>query len=176
MQLLRKYLKLFCHVFVFVMLPFLTYIPSSAQITCVDYRGIQVVSISAAGLMDIAMAGIAPTGGPAIYYNPNAVPWFSPQTQLFFYAHECAHHVLAHIAQGVSFQQEQEADCWGIVTLYDRGLISDIGVRFIQSDLARAGRADWTHLPGPIRGINLIGCLTQFSIAYRQQHQPPFLR
>jgi hypothetical protein len=86
--------------------------------------------------------------------------WVSPATRRFFYAHECAHHALGHTL-GASYptQREQQADCWAIRTLVSAGQIGSSDLREIQSDVARLGRADWTHLPGPQRAINLNACL-----------------
>lgn len=134
----------------------------SAQITydgCVDFRGAAVASVSRPGLGDVASATYAPNGAPVIYYDPNVLSWLSPQTRLFFYGHECGHHVLAHSVRNIPLSREQEADCFGIRELFRRGLLSRSDLTAIQNDLARAGTGDWTHLPGPQRAINLERCL-----------------
>lgn len=139
-------------------------IPLSAfgQITydgCVDYRGVPVASIVNNGLPDVAMATYAQNGAPVILYNPSALAWLSHPTRLFFYAHECAHHVLAHGVRGHPLAREQEADCWGIRQLVSMGMLDNQGVFAVQNDMARVGRGDWTHLPGVPRAINLAACL-----------------
>lgn len=126
---------------------------------CVDFRGLPVGSIGNAAAPDVAMATYAPNGLPVIIYNPYILGWLSPQTRLFFYAHECAHHVLAHGVRSIPLTREQEADCWGIQQLTNMGLLNDADIGVVQQDLARAGQGDWTHLPGPIRAINLRLCL-----------------
>jgi hypothetical protein len=134
-----------------------------AQVTyegCRDVRGIPVASMVNFGLNDVAMANLAPNGAPVIQYNPNVLAWLAPQTRLFFYAHECAHHARGHAFGSVHpLSQEQDADCTGIRFLVEGGYLSEDDVGVIQADLSRAGRGDWTHLPGPQRAINLRSCL-----------------
>ena len=133
-----------------------------AQVTfdgCSDFRGLPVASILNPALPDVAMASLAPNGAPIIQYNPNVLITLSPQTRMFFYAHECAHHALAHMARNIPFRQEQEADCWAIQTLVQRGIFTLQGdVAAVQRDLAFSP-GDWTHVPGPQRQFNLQACL-----------------
>jgi hypothetical protein len=136
--------------------------PADAQITydgCRDFRGTPVASISRPNLGDVAVATYDGNGNPVILYDPNVLTWLSPQTRLFFYGHECGHHVLAHAVRNIPFQAEQEADCFGIRELFKRGLLDSDDLLAIQTDLARMARGDWTHLPGPQRAINLEACL-----------------
>lgn len=125
---------------------------------CRDVNGIAVASVSNPGLQDVAQATIL-NGSPIIYYNPSVLSWTRPQTRLFFYAHECGHHALGHVLSGLRLGQEQEADCWGITRLKRLNLLSDRDVTLVQADIARFGKGDWTHLPGPQRAINLRECL-----------------
>ena len=72
----------------------------SAQVTfdgCLDIRGMAVASIPNNNLNDVAMAVLSPKDEPVIIYNPLALSWSQPQTRLFFYYHECAHHALGHV-------------------------------------------------------------------------------
>jgi len=136
-----------------------------AQVTfdgCVDFRGLPVASILNFNLPDVAMASWAPNGAPVIQYNPRVLAQLAPQTRVFFYAHECAHHALAHTIRNIPFQQEQEADCWAIQTLVQRGTL-DPGrdVTVVQRDLSFSS-GDWTHVPGPQRQFNLRACLGGF--------------
>ena len=126
---------------------------------CVDYRGIPVASIANMQIQDVAIATNAPNGAPIIVYNPGSLSWLAAATRLFFYAHECAHHVLGHGVSGHPLSKEQEADCWGIKELVNRDAISGSDLTEIQNDIARFARADWTHLAGPQRAINLSACL-----------------
>src|SRR5437016_2336337 len=63
---------------------------------CVDSRGIPVASVRQPGLGDVAKSTLDPKGRPVIVYDPVVLSWFHPQTRLFWYAHECAHHALGH--------------------------------------------------------------------------------
>ena len=128
--------------------------------TCRDIQGNLVASISDSTVNDIAVARVF-NGRPVIVYNPIVVAWTQPVTRLFFYAHECGHHALGHLLQGLRLGQEQEADCWSIRTLVKKGLFSDSDISAVQADIARMGRGDWTHLPGPQRAINLRACLRE---------------
>jgi len=125
---------------------------------CVDARGIPVASIPAPGLNDIAAAALDRFGRPVIYYNPGAFQ-YGRLIRLFFYTHECGHHALGHTFVSRPVTQEQEADCWAIRTLVQKGLVSDSEMIQIQMTIARFGRGDWTHVPGPQRAINLRHCL-----------------
>jgi hypothetical protein len=135
---------------------------ASAQVTfdgCVDFRGIPVASILNPQLPDVAAANWAPNQAPIIIYNPYVLARLSPQTRLFFYAHECAHHALAHGIRNIPFAQEQEADCWAIRTLVARRMLDPYrDVAAIQQDLSFSP-GDWTHVPGPRRAFNLRACL-----------------
>lgn len=105
------------------------------------------------------MATYAPNGAPVIIYNPNVLTWVTPATRVFFYAHECAHHVLGHGVRGHPLLREQEADCWAVQQLTGRGIFGDQEINAVQWDLSRFARGDWSHLPGPIRAINLRACI-----------------
>lgn len=129
---------------------------------CVDLLGRPVASIPAA-IDDIAKASLAPNGRPVIYYNPQVLSAVAPQTRVFFYMHECGHHALGHAVVSIPFTREQQADCFAIVQLVSNGVFDDYDVRVVQRELARFGIADWTHLPGPRRAINLRACLASAS-------------
>lgn len=123
---------------------------------------IPVASVRNDNLQDVAQANYQrlPNGAviPVIFYNARVLSWLQPATRVFFYAHECAHHVLDHMGRGLPLGHEQEADCWAIITLVRTGTLSDPDITTIQRDIARAGRGDWTHLPGPQRAFNLRRC------------------
>jgi hypothetical protein len=129
---------------------------------CVDSSGVPVVSVPA-NIPDIAMARILADGRPAILYNLYVLSWVSAPTRLFFYAHECAHHVLGHLTAALGSDAEHKADCWAIRTLQDSQLVDDTDISAIQLDIARFGRGDWAHLPGPARAIDLRECLNEIS-------------
>jgi hypothetical protein len=105
-----------------------------AQITfdgCTDIRGIPVASIRSDNIDDIAYANII-NGQPVIFYNIRVLSWLEPQTRLFMYAHECAHHVLGHtLGTSHPLSREQEADCWAIKELKERDIVDDDDIEVI---------------------------------------------
>ncbi len=129
---------------------------------CADFRGVPVASVMNPQHNDVASATYI-NGQPIIIYNPTVLSSMSRQTRLWMYAHECAHHALAHAIRNIPFSQEQEADCWGIRTLTEQGLLDDDDLLVIQRELGRFGPGDWTHLPGRQRAINLRRCLRRSS-------------
>jgi hypothetical protein len=135
---------------------------AGAQITfegCRDINGVPVGSEMSTAIGDIAIATIA-GGRPMIFYNPQVVAQTPASVRLFFYAHECGHHKLGHILQGrINIDAEQEADCFGIRLLVERGVFKEAQVSEVQRMLHYFGRGDWSHLPGPRRAINLRRCL-----------------
>ena len=136
--------------------------PAHGQITfdgCINAGGVAVASIRLDTLPDVAMATADQLGRPLIYYNPHVLAQLHSATRLFFYAHECGHHRLAHTFAGSHpLTREQAADCWGIRELVSRNLLTERDIDAVQSDLSRSP-GDWTHLPGPYRAINLRACL-----------------
>jgi len=134
-----------------------------AQVTfdgCRDIRGVPVASVLDYTVRDVAVASLAPDGSPIIRFNPTVLSWFRPETRLFWYAHECGHHALGH-AFGTTHPLaiEQAADCFAVRELDRIGAISQRDLRGIRDDLSQTGPGDWTHLPGPVRAVNLDRCL-----------------
>jgi hypothetical protein len=96
---------------------------------------------------------------PVIRYNPQVLPQLRPETRLFVYAHECAHHALGYSAdEATTMAMERRADCWAVETLMRSGLLKDPGVLTdIRVDLVRSPQ-DWPALPGPPRAFDLEAC------------------
>ena len=124
---------------------------------CTDpMNGQPIPSVASTAIGDIAMAIRNPR--PLIVYNPRVSNSVSPQTRVFFYWHECAHHQLGHtLGSGHPRMNEQMADCWAIRALAPG--MSPYDFQVIQRDIAMAGRGDATHDPGPIRAQKLAQCL-----------------
>jgi hypothetical protein len=65
---------------------------ASAQVItfdgCVDARGIPVASILNSSINDFAIVRLVNLGRPIIQYNNAVSCSFSPETRLFWYAHE----------------------------------------------------------------------------------------
>lgn len=69
--------------------------------------------------------------------------------QHFWYAHECAHHVLG--------ADEQRADCWAIRTGRDKGWFMAADFDWMDRHM-RHYPGDATHLPGPQRVAAIKAC------------------
>lgn len=126
---------------------------------CVDFRGVPVWTEPSYQLGDAAYATIAPNGTPIILANPTHLQRFSWLMQRWVYYHECGHHALGHAVRNVPLSQEQEADCFAVVTMVRNGELPLPYVAQVQQELATMGLGDQTHLPGPQRAINLVACL-----------------
>ncbi len=128
---------------------------------CVDFRGQAVGILSDRSIPDVARAFVEPESGLSLVaVNPDVMGWLKPETRLFFFVHECGHHVMGHTVGRSSPQvMEQEADCWAVKQLHDTGLLGANEIRTIQADLRRFGRGDSTHLPGDFRAANLAACI-----------------
>ena len=124
---------------------------------CRDIRGFPVASLESP-INNVAVAGLAPSGAPVIWYNPNILSYFQPITRVFWYYHECAHHALGHSFRNIPTLREKQADCWAIHTMSRRGLLRGRALAIIQSDLSRLSGDGWIYLPGPQRAMSLIAC------------------
>lgn len=139
---------------------------ASAQFSgCPDFRGLRATNVPDPTLNDGAQATWAPNGMPIIRYNPAVLSFLSPHARRFVYMHECGHHVLAHAIRHIPFAQEQEADCFAIVTLVRRGEFTPTDVTRLQMEIANLGPGDATHLPWPQRALNLVACLASAGVS-----------
>ena len=132
-----------------------------AQVTYdgyIDSRGNSVASVLDYSINDVAIARLE-YNYPVIRYNPRVLSQMSEPTSRFFYIHECAHHALRHTVEMPSLENERAADCWAIRTMESDLGLSHQELRTIQNDVARQGRGDWTHFPGPYRAIDIESCL-----------------
>jgi hypothetical protein len=129
------------------------------SIACFDVRGTPVTLVKTQ-IPDIGQAAIY-QGRPVILFNALFARRLPSAVVTFFLYHECAHHALGHtLGAGMPLTREQAADCWAVRKLFEIGQFDDESVETVQATIARLGRADWTHLPGPMRAINLRRCLT----------------
>lgn len=141
----------------------LTLIPMSTAfgqgLTCIDALGTPV-PIMNARINDIGQATVY-AGRPVILFNGTWARALPPNVATFFLYHECGHHALGHIVGQGSFPManEQAADCWAARTLVESGQFDEGDIADVQNAIARFGRGDWSHLPGPMRAMNLPRCL-----------------
>ncbi|MEL7048022.1 MAG: hypothetical protein AAFO75_03515, partial [Pseudomonadota bacterium] len=95
---------------------------AGTPITCTDFRGRSVVNMAVAKLGDVGFARVINTV-PYILLDPEVLRTLPKKLQLFFYSHECAHHVLGHWFNP-TVNSEREADCWAIKKHRDSGILS----------------------------------------------------
>jgi hypothetical protein len=125
---------------------------------CLDALGTPVGIVNTS-MPDIGAASIY-LGRPVIFFNATLAQAVPPNVATFFLYHECGHHALGHtLGIGYPPANEQAADCWAAQMLVRSGQFGDQDIRAVQAAIANFGRADSSHLPGPIRAINLGACL-----------------
>lgn len=124
---------------------------------CIDHLGRPVLSIRDDTVSTIAVAKVE-NGAPVIRYNGTVLSYFAPESRLFWYAHECAHHALGHAMRNNPLSREKEADCWAVRELVDAGLINRSDLRIIMDDISMLPGDGWVYLPGPQRALLLGAC------------------
>lgn len=129
-------------------------------VDCRDFRGVAVRTVRVAELGDVGRAWVV-NRVPLIVLDDKILDRLPDKLQLFFYGHECAHHVLGHtVLYGPD--RENEADCWAIKDGRDRGTFSRSDVESFAPFLAASrGSAVSGHLPGPARAKNLLKCFDE---------------
>jgi hypothetical protein len=123
---------------------------------CRDFRGQKVVVQLAAGLGDVARARIL-FRIAYIQLDPDRMARLPPKMQIFFYGHECAHHVLGHNVYPVP-TVEVDADCWSVAFGRDRGYFTREDVAAFKPYLEHSKGSAVGHLPGPARAEHLLKC------------------
>lgn len=133
--------------------------PASAQVTwdgCVDALGRPVASVRDLSINDVAIASTT-VRGPIIRYNPMVLASISSTSRLFWYLHECAHHALGHTLSVQRLGVEREADCWAARKLVELKGLTPERLRNLAREFA-GNPGDWTHLPGPMRTLDVVNC------------------
>lgn len=123
---------------------------------CTDFRGRSVQTMQISELGDVGRAWVVNTI-PYILIDPTVLRTLPSKLQLFFFSHECAHHVLGHWYKRM-IDNEREADCWAIRRGRDLGHFSRQDVRSFAPWLANSGGSRFGHLPGPQRAEYLLKC------------------
>ena len=125
---------------------------------CTDIRGIPVVTFQDSTMNDVGKAHIAPNGTPIIFLNPIILGNLPPVVQLFWYAHECGHHVFGHMLRPPNISNEIEADCWAIRTGRDQNWFRQHDLDVMYGYFINIPGSPWGHLPGPQRLENFAYC------------------
>lgn len=129
---------------------------SGTSLTCKDFRGAEVRTTQMADLGDVARAWIV-AKMPIITIDSVRMAQLPAKAQLFFYFHECGHHVLAHIYVP-TITSENEADCWAIKRGRAQGLFTHDDVLAFGPIFAHSRGSKVGHLPGPERVKHLLSC------------------
>jgi hypothetical protein len=105
---------------------------------------------------DVARASII-NRMPIITLNPLRLDNLPGKLQIFFFNHECGHHVMGHVFSP-SPTSENEADCWSIKQGRDNKWFTRMDVESFGPHLANSRGSPLGHLPGPQRAARLLAC------------------
>ena len=120
------------------------------------YRGRSVLALQVSDLGDVGRAWVINTV-PYILLDPELLRTLPRPLQIFFYAHECAHHRLGHWYSPTG-TSEKEADCWAIEYGRDHGIFRRQTVVDFEPWLAKSRGSAFGHLPGRERVRHLLAC------------------
>ena len=123
---------------------------------CYDFRGKAVQTLFMTELGDVGRASII-ARMPVIQLDPDRMATLPPKMQVFFYMHECAHHVLAHVIRP-TLESERDADCWSINYGRWAGFLTRKDVEEFAPFFAKSNGSRFGHLPGPERQAYLLMC------------------
>lgn len=129
---------------------------AGVSVKCNDYRGLPVRTNRMDDLGDVARAWII-SRMPIITIDTTRMARLPEKVQLFFYFHECGHHVLAHIFIPTT-ASENEADCWAVKKGRREGLFTREDVAGFAPVFAHSRGSKQGHLPGPERVAHLLAC------------------
>lgn len=129
---------------------------AGSSVGCRDFRGTSVTTIKVDELGDVGRAWVV-NMSPYIVMDSHLLHRLPAKLQLFFYAHECAHHVLGHWYRP-SVDNEKEADCWAIRYGRDAGIFRRQEIVDFAPWLAASKGSRYGHLPGPLRARFLLEC------------------
>jgi hypothetical protein len=133
---------------------------AGVPVSCYDFQSRPVALVPAPNLPDVGAARIV-NNQPVIFMNPAVLGPQAPVMQLFWYAHECAHHVLGHLAM-IARTNEANADCWAVKTGRSQGWFPPQAFQLLVLTLGNSPGSVWGHLPGPARIQNMWNCYNQF--------------
>lgn len=126
------------------------------ELSCRDFRGQLVRSIQLDEFGDVAHARIV-SRIPIITLNKRRLDTLPDKLQVFFFHHECAHHMMGHVFHPTQ-SSENEADCYAIKLARREGSLSRAEVEGFAPYLAASRGSAFGHLPGPVRAQRLLAC------------------
>ncbi len=126
---------------------------------CIDGRGYNVIFFEDASLAKLAEIDNADDGWPLVRYNADALPQLDSKTRMFFFYHQCGHHVLGHaLKPDITYQMEEKADCWAVNSLFYSGRLRRSEFKTVQKQISALSEKDWRKV-GPRRALRLANCL-----------------
>lgn len=144
------------------------------QLTCRDFRGQTVRAINMDDLGDVAHARVV-NRMPIITLNKRRLDTLPDKLQIFFYQHECAHHILGHVFYPTQ-TSENEADCYAIKVGRREGILRREDVESFAPYISISRGSPFGHLPGPARAQRLLACFddpSEENIAEPAGFSPP---
>jgi hypothetical protein len=123
---------------------------------CSDFRGRPVQTYETSGLGDVARSTLYGRI-PVITLDTEVMASLSGKLQIFFYLHECAHHVLGHMFAPQP-ESEKEADCWSIKIGRDQSYFNLSDVKAFTNRIMSSPGSARGHLPGRERMAHLLEC------------------
>jgi hypothetical protein len=123
---------------------------------CYDFRGGVVRTLKTTELGDVGRASII-ARMPIISLDSDRMRALPPTLQVFFFMHECAHHVLGHVIRP-TLQSERDADCWSVNYGRWAGLFARMDVLNWAPYFARSNGSRFGHLAGPQRQAYILRC------------------
>ena len=126
------------------------------ELACRDFRGQTVRSIHMDDLGDVAHARVV-NRMPIITLNKRRLDTLPDKLQVFFFHHECAHHVLGHVFYPTQ-TSENEADCYAIKLGRREGVLTRSDIEAFEPYIAVSRGSAFGHLPGPARSKRLLAC------------------
>ncbi|EMJ99128.1 MULTISPECIES: hypothetical protein [unclassified Leptospira] len=130
---------------------------------CTDPSGRPVTIVLVRQLRDIAVSNIESNGLPTIKIDIDIFFSKSPLIQMYFFAHECGHHISGdmiriHYQRRDSLNREKTADRIGIRMLRDQLKINLDQVNEIANSLRNNPGMFPYYLPGPERAKWILDC------------------
>jgi hypothetical protein len=119
-----------------------------APLSCTGPNG-PVATILDPSLSDVGRA-IPHNRPPMIVLNPLVLQQLSPLMQIFWFGHECAHHLAG--------SNEMQADCMSIKMMRNQGFLGRHQIPELQAQIVNTPGSIWGHLPGPMRAGHFANC------------------
>ena len=126
---------------------------AGTTLSCTSWQGQPVRVIANASLGTLGRASFNPEGAPIIEVHPGALQSYSRFVQLWWFAHECAHHQLPP-----RLNSEGRADCLAAKAVRPMAQGTLAEARLIQRELGSLARSELGHLRGDERARLVLRC------------------